>query len=513
MQPRTAAAVGSRRCPGMPTRLVISVLACFLLGGCASWDERLENFREHWTRGDLQAAGVEIDTLIENESGVDAEILSAATGREEDVRVDAGDTWLLLLEKAMVELATDRLDPAIEWMRRVRDHMDSLFEVDAMDGMREVAAILRDDTVRRYRGADYEHILVRCFLALASLLDQDGDTYAYALQIGEIQERIIGSDFGADAGYEPREAYERLAFGAWLQGLLHESRLETQEALRHYRRALDYESWPVIRESIERLEEGLADEREHGVLHVFYLAGQGPHLAESVHPPTELALRLASVGLAIGLDSPSALVQAPVLVPEVVVTDPHIPPLVVEVEGGESTETQPILSVNRIARQQFDAMLPWTLARAVVRRTLKTAAAVAVEKSIEHAADDHHAERSGRRSHRGRGRGRDYSWRDRARDDAAAVGIRFLAFLAGSLTNFILTVTESADTRCWSTLPAEIHVARLPLEPGLRRVHLGPELSVDVRIDTGYDSFIVVIRPRGDRPGVALVDRASRPRG
>ncbi len=480
----------ARRSYGCPASAA-GLLALLCLGavGCQSYSERLDSFRASYIAGDLISAREDIDTLIAEESGVDYDVVMRSDGREDTIDVGSDDTWLLLLEKSMFLLAREDPEAALLWLRRSRDHMDSLLSHNVEDYFDEVASAIRDDTSRVYHGADYEHVMTRCMLAICSLLLGDGDAFAYALQIGEIQERIIGSPFGEDQGYKPREKYRRVAFGAYLQGVIHELNLAADEALRSYERAKQYAGEnPEIDAAIARIQNNEFAAQGEGVLHVFYLAGQGPRLVETNQLPTELATRLAGVGIAIAADTPSALVQAPVPVPVVQAIDIAPQPLAISAAGRGPVQTRTVLDVNRTAREQLDANLPWIIARAMVRRALKAAASAAVEYGVREAMQD------GGRDHRGA--------------DAAA---DVVGFLAGAATNLTLTATESADTRSWSCLPAQIQVARLALPEGTHNVSLGGSMQANVRVSAGYDSYVVVVRPGLHRTGTVLVDRFSRP--
>jgi hypothetical protein len=143
--------------------------------------------------------------------------------------------------------------------------------------------------------------------------------------------------------------------------------------------------------------------------------------------------------------------------------------------GVARAETETLLDVNRVAGQQLDAMMPLIIARAVLRRAIKAATTTAGARVVKH-------------NNRGTG------------GDVAEIG-----FL---LANLIWTAAERADTRIWSSLPAQIQVARLELPAGMHTVRFGGETR-DVRIRAGRDSYAMVLRPDPSRTGAVLLDRYS----
>lgn len=458
--------MGSARRP----RLVVILLLAF--PGCATWSERVREYRAAWHAGDFAAAEARIDHLLEDETGLDADVVAAPSTLARTAEAAAGDAPLLLLEKGMTRLARGDAAGAIDLLRRARDALDEDWRTDAVD---YVQAALLDDAAIEFAGADYEHVLVRVMLALADLIAGDGDALAYAHQIGAKQEEILHSDFGAEQGYEPRKQYQRVAIGAYLEGVLHETRFAAGDAALAYERALRYGGDdPLIAAALERTRAGTYAPPGHGVLHVFRLVGRGPHLVEGVHPPTDLANRLAGVAVTLLTDRGAALVQTPVEVPVVAVSDPNPPELEVAVPDAGRTVTVTLLDVNQVAVEQLDANLPWILARALVRRSLKATAAAFLEEGV------------------------------RRRNEQA------VAFLVAALVNLAATAAEQADTRSWSSLPAAIQVARLPLPEGVHDVRLGAHHRARVAVAAGHDSYVLMIQPSPARPGGVLVDVHSR---
>jgi hypothetical protein len=467
--------------PRAAPRLCAALLGlAALLGGCKAADQRIAPFAEAWGRADFARAEREIDQLVAEEAEVDRQLVAESRGLAEEIEAGRGDTFLFLLEKAMVRLAAGDLDACIDLMRRARDVMAGRWNEKDLTGW--IAASAVDDAVLEYKGADYEHVLVPALLALVDLLEGGQDAYAYALQVGEVQERILGSTLGEDIdgqgnGYNPRKQYQRVAVGAYVEGLVREKERYRSEALKAYERAREWGGAPpVVADACQRATDGVYNHAGNGVVHVFYLGGRGPRLVQGTSPLTEQALFLANLGsIFLGEGNVGTLGQAPVPVPNVLAQDPGVPPLEVRCAGAVLGTTSTLIDVNQVARQQIEANMPWILARAAIRRTAKAVAA----KAAQDAVDAHN---------------QDEGW----------------GLLAGVLTNAVLTIGERADTRNWTSLPAQLQAARCELPEGTHELDLGQGLTTGVRVAAGKDTYVVVLRPDLASAGVALVDKFSR---
>ncbi len=459
-------------------------LACALaIAGCSSLT--IEAFEAPWAAGDFPAAEEAIDRLIAAESDAPLETVKESHGLALDVRADRDDTYLLLLEKGMCRLAFGDFDHAIDVWRRARDVLDSKLAANDLGGY--FGAALGDDRAIDYVGADYEHVLVRTLIALADLMNGGEDAFAYAFQISEKQEEIAGLGFG-DAydergnyiGYDPRESFERVPIGKYLEGVILESQRSFDEGAKAFRSAAALAAAAsgeqsggaqLAREGVLRCEGELRGGEGTGSVHVFYLAGRGPALAETTSPITDTALFLAQIGAIFGAFDLGVIAQAPVPVPVVVARENFVPQLEVRLDDGVFA-TQPLLDVTHIAAQQLEANLPWIIARAAVRRTLKgTVSAVATDHLVQ--------------------------------DDGLALFLNLLA-------NLFWTATEHADTRNWTSLPAQFQALHLYLPEGEHALDLGRGMLAPVRVRAGYSSFVLVLQPNLSLPGAVLVDVHSQ---
>jgi hypothetical protein len=489
-------------------RIVASLVLLVALAGlsaCSSYDKKMASFREAYWAADYPRANAEIDAVIAASSGAKKDVVVASHALDSSVKADKGDTYLYLLDKGMVELADGRPENAVNLWRRARDEMDVRMSSSLAA---HFAAVFSDDTALNYNGADYEHVMVRVMLAIADLVAGGGDARAYAFQVGEKQEQILGSPLGQEAGYKPREHYRRVGAGAYVQGISLESDGAVSEAERVFRRMLDYEPGSLLgKAGLERAAGGVYAPAGNGVLHVFYLAGRGPYLVEGTSPATDQAMMIAQVATTVVTGTIAPLVQTAVPVPVLAVVDPSVGGL--SVRAGEALiGTENLLDVNGVAREQLEAMSPMVIARAILRRAAKTAVTSAVEKvgqDVARGGGDN--ENGGKRRVRGDSGPRNGNGRER---DAGAEVAGTAIQIAAILGNLLWTATENADTRCWTTLPATVQAGRMELAAGDHRIELGDGSFASVKITAGRDSYLVIVRPNLAKPGSVLIDPYSR---
>jgi uncharacterized protein len=454
----------------------LSFVLLALTASCASYGSKIERFSSAWNAGDYDSADAAIDGLISKASGVPSEVVHDSRGLSEAIDPREGDTALYLLEKAMTQLALGDFDACIDLLRRSRDTLDPRHV--NRDASAFIGTVALDDGFADYVGADYEHIVLRSMLAIADLLNGGDDAFAYAIQIDEKQEQILGSDFGAELSedenavtYSPQEQYQRVAIGAYLLGLVQETKFMTDEGAKAYERALEWSGGVgVVQDAYDEMSGASRIEQGTGLVHIIYLGGSGPVLVEGASPVSDLALALASIALVVLENEAGPLAQTQVRVPVVAVQDSFVPPITLRV-GDRTVTTETLLDVNTVAQQQSDANMPWIVARAVLRRAFKAG----VSKIAANQFDD-------------RGAGE----------------------LVNLLGNLLLTAAERADTRSWRALPAEIQIARVRLPEGEYVFELGGSASTGIRVRSGRTTHVVVLRPNLAAPATLLVDVYSR---
>ncbi len=395
----------------------------------------------------------------------------AAYERVSEILRNAGsDEHLYRLERAIVALALRDPRRAVQDLRIARDRLD---EVEGADWSGWIQSMFLDDRQLVYQGADYERVMVRALLAAAEAASGGGDAMAYALQVLAKQERLIAS-FRADDGSRPKEGYKLVAFGSYLAAILDEERLLFDRARRQLERVREIEpGFPTIEEDLRRVTEGHHSEKGNGVVWVLALVGRGPFRIEVNEPVSQSALAIAQVIWAISRKRATIPNILEVKIPAIAVHGDNPTEVHVETELGPAGATLTVTDVDETAIREFEAMRPYIVARAVVRRAFK----IVVTEAMKEVA---------------RPRGR------RRADEALLVD------LAISAAGLVWTAFERADLRCWSLLPAKLQVLRVELPAGEHEIVLragrhgqptGAPQRCRVVVRDGFNTYVLVLAP------------------
>jgi uncharacterized protein len=416
------------------------ILLAVLFGGCATHSDRLREIRQDFYAGNPATAIEKIDRYAKRYQ------------READV---------LKLDRAVIELCTGRPREAERILREVRDSFDALEQKNLAE---PALVMLTDDTTAAYPGEDYEKVLIRAMLALANLMGDGDDAAAYGLQVIDAQERIIQA--GADpSGKNPKLAYKRVALGAYIHGLLREETLTNyDDAARGFARVVSWEpEFPFGQRDVERATHGRHSAPGNGVLYAFVLVGRGPLKVETVELGSTVASLIGDRVLSHNLKHTLPPTIAPIKVPKVVLSPNFTHSVWVSVDGQPAGATATITDVGRLAAQQYEAIYPDVLLRAVLRRAAK--------KGIVYGAKE-----------------------------GMGVANNSLVNLAMDLGGVAWEASESADTRCWGLLPDQIQVLRVELPVGEHRVALrpdsrlgsvGPDQGAKVSISDGRNTYLL----------------------
>jgi hypothetical protein len=426
------------------------------IAGCASHADRLRDLRGEFYAGQLDRSAQTIDKRLRNK-------------RDADV---------FKLDRAIVELAAGKHRECEALLREVRDRFDYLEQTSVPE---HVLATMTDDQRIAYSGEDYEKILIRAFLALANLLGDGEDAAAYALQVTDKQQQIIGNG-GDETGDNPKLRYKRIALGAYIHGLLREETLANyDDAERAYQKVVEWQpSFRAGAADLERARNGRHSAPGHGVLYVFALVGRGPYKEEVAEVPTSAALLIADRIVSHTASHSLPPTIAPIKVPQVVLTRNAITAIDVRCNGQHRGTTETISNVGEWAADQYAATFPRVMARAVARRAIKKGVVYATKEAIH--TDNPLIE---------------------------------LAFDAGGV---VWEATEAADTRCWGLLPDKIQVLRLELPVGEHRLSLrplrgshacGPDHHANVRIVQGRNTYALANFPDTQLVGTILTGPAS----
>jgi uncharacterized protein len=423
------------------------------MAGCATHADRVLRARELFFAGDAVAAAQELGQQLS------------------DYRSDRD---VVALDLATAQLFSGRPDEAERTLREVRDRFDQLEQKDLAEA---ALSMFSDDNRRAYAGEDYEKILIRVMLAMSNLMVGGEDAEAYSLQITEKQQQIVEAGRTPD-GQNPKLAYNLVAVGPYLHGILREATHSNYDDVeRSFTKVVSWQpGFSAGARDLERARLGVHSAPGNGVVYVFAFVGRGPFKREVSEIPTSEALLIADRILSVTADHTLPPTIAPIKVPQVVVSQNEVDRVLVAVGGRVVGETDTVTDVGRLAAQQYQAVYPHVLARAVARRAVKKAAIYSAKSQID----------SGN------------SWVSLAFD---AAGVAWEA-------------TESADTRCWCLLPDKIQVLRLELPAGEHMLSLraasgplavGPESPVTVRLENGRNCYLLASFPGRRAAGPVLV--------
>ena len=435
------------------------ILALLLFAaGCASHANRLREVRTQFYQGSVETASITLDKYIGNYP------------REAEA---------FKLDRAIVELAAGRPKEAENLLREARDALD----YNSQGSIAEKAgSMLTDDTHTAYAGEDYEKILVRAMLAITNLMNGGADATAYALQVSNVQERIIAK--GADgAEQNPKLSYKRVALGEYVHGAIDEaSRIDYNEAARRYTLVCNMEpSFQFGRCNVERATHGHHSQPGNGVLYVFALVGRGPYKVETVELASTVSMFAASAIVNATAKRSVPLSIAPIKVPKVIVYYNPMTSVLVSADGRPLGPMATITDVGKLAAEQYEAIYPRVVVRAVVRRAAKEGIMYGAKEALK-------TQKNG--------------W----------------ANLAMNVAGIVWEASESADCRCWGLLPDRIQVLRIELPAGDHQVRLQPDggfglLGADavVRIDPGRNAYLMGVFADGHPIGKLLASSGPPP--
>ena len=432
-------------------------------GGCASHVDNLREIRGHFYGGDLAAASKAIDKY------------SVRSKKERDV---------LELERAIVQLAQGKPHDAEQTLRQVRDRFDYLEQ----ESLGEKAfSMVTDDTHTAYAGEDYEKVLIRAMLSLSNLMVDGTDSLAYTHQVMQKQQQVMQKQqqiIGTSAEESSDDdnlalAYKQVALGPYIQGMLREQTHNNyDDAARAAAMVVSWQpDFQAGHDDLRRVQSGHHSARGNGVLYVFTLVGRGPFKREVSQMPASASLLIADRILSHNMNQTLPPTIAPIRVPQVVRSANEIQHVGVSVDGQSVGSTEIITHVGKMAVEQYAAIYPRVVARAVVRRVVKKAAVYTAKESL-------------------------------------GVERGTFASLAWDIGGVAWEATENADTRCWGLLPDSIQVMRIELPAGTHSVSLhgvasgyttGVKETQTVQIADGRNTYLLANFPEMRMVGQMLV--------
>lgn len=366
-------------------RLLGLALALAVLGGCASYSSNIAGPRAALHRGDYSAAIRSIEDLANKRDN---------------------DELLYLMDLGIAYHAAGQYPKAIEAFQKAEKIGDALNYTSVTE---EVGTVILNDDVKKYRGEDFERILINVYLALDfTLLGRWDEALVECRRINHRMDQFKAKN---------TRHFQYNSFAKYLAATLFEARGEWNDALVDYRQlaaspyaSFSYLGGPLLRtaarlradEEVERYRKQFPGVRDlnppgYGDVFVVFEQGKGPYKVPSYHNSlVPMFIRSPYFGTGGVLRVEGAAVQA---------------------------STQTLFDIEDVAIKELQESAAGIAAKKI--------GGIVAKQAIGHGV-------------------------------AKATGDKNL----GAMTAIFLHAIDKADTRSWSTLPARLQVARLALPAG-----------------------------------------------
>jgi hypothetical protein len=401
--------------------------------GCAGHEDRTRTALEALDRGHPAIAIAELNDEMD-----------VSSARELPAELQ-GDNALLVLDRATVQMS-------------VGDHKSSARDLGAADKAIEVLDLspnaagdvgqyLFSDDVGSYRAPAYEKLLLNTinlmnYLALGDLTGAKVEARRLA-----VMQRYVK---------EHEEENDLLGIGSYLAGFAFEKAGDRDEALVFYDEALKYAQYQSLRDPLRVLTRGAS--RSPGIDALVGGAGPMPPVGETGEGeivvvvgfgrvPQKVPVRIP-IGLALTLVaghlSPRDHARANELAAKGLVTWINYPTL----GRGKGGYSAPSVDVDGRPVPMEEALDVEAEVRAAWKKREGTVILAAITRMLTRMVAGEVAQAA-------------------TEKDGSPIGI-----LVGLATTATLAVLDTPDTRCWSTLPSRIAVARIRVPAGRHRIRL-----------------------------------------
>lgn len=190
--------------------IVLSGLLLLILCGCASYNQRIETYYASVSGGDYKKANADLD--------------------KNRLLKKSRNHLLYLLEKGRVSHALAQYDTSNYYFNEA----DKLMEEARTSAGDVVAGTLMNPMMQKYKGEDFEKIMIHYYKALNYLyLGQTDEAVVEARRI-TLQNEQLGDKFN-----EKDNRYSKDAFSLMLQGFIYESSNDVNNAFIAYRNAAE----------------------------------------------------------------------------------------------------------------------------------------------------------------------------------------------------------------------------------------------------------------------------------
>lgn len=403
-----------------------AALVCLLaLGACSTYTDKNLVARQNLRRGDFAGAEAKLNELLGVESSRE---IPDEWGSE---------TALTLLERATVLQAMGEYGISARDFSAAEKELEWLDIADDTSG--EIGKYLFSDDSTKYKAPPTEKLLVNAFNMINYLALGDLQGARVEARRFQVMHKYLTDHF-------PDEPHG--AFGSYLAGFVFEKSGEFDTALRHYDEVLAQLDAPSLHPAIRRIA-AVAPYRTERLEEVVEGGEPEPEpeaeilvVLKTGTVPVKEARRIP-VGAALGLAANYVSGDTKVLEYGMfkVVSYPELVPVDSLYSGGslvvsgQQVPLDPLTDVAEEIRREYESYKPKIVGAALTRMITR---AVAGEGA-----------------------------RALGRQQSSGLG-----FLASALVEGTMVAMDRPDTRSWSTLPAQVHLARVPVEAGEHTIEI-----------------------------------------
>ncbi|MGV8934420.1 MAG: COG3014 family protein [Gallionellaceae bacterium] len=334
--------------------------------------------------------------------------LGTAVKALDELKLTGNDEALFFLNKATLLRLQGRYAESNKYFEQAKQLMESL---NAISVTEQAASVTVNDSLKAYEGLPNEQLMVYSFEALNYLQMGNIDDAAVEARQFNVKQHLIAEKY-------PKAKYLSGAFVRYLNGMIYEAAGERDDARIEMRKAVDgYKAencgFPIpqaLSADLERLRKESSSSSKissTGEVTLILHNGLGPTLDEH---------NLRVVNPAPGHNGPLMFSLA---IPKYVRRLPPVARIVLSANSNTAT-SEIVDDENALGAKSFNDRLPLIIARGVARMVIKNAAAQETKKKVDNP---------------------------------------LFSLVADIGTN----LSERADTRTWSLIPANILMTRLPL--------------------------------------------------
>jgi len=452
--------MGSNRRTRMypPSAMLLAVLASSILGGCATYSDRILAASQAAAGGDYSTAVTSLNQVL----GVE----SAASLPSEW----KADRALAALERGVLLQSLEQYGDA------ARDISAAEGEIEIIDLSRDpvgtLGAYIYSDSAKAYAALPSERLALNPFNLLNYLAQGDLNGAATEARRFQVIRDFLDAEGIEDHGAAP--------YGAYLAGFVFEALGEGDRALRYYDTALAGGALESLRRPAARLaavnpyrgtnlEEFLAAPAAVGevagggellvVLHV----GRVPHKVPE-RLPVGVAVGLIGAELSRDLRWLSRGAGKVIVYPKLVDTPSRLGSPLLRVNG-RPVELESLVDLSAVVRREYKDIEPKIIAAALTRLAARAAVSEGVRQAGSQEGD-------------------------------------VLGEVLGLLVEGLFVAFDRPDTRSWTMMPATVLVARVQVAPGENVVEVDfagvPAASrrTTVAVSAGAYRAVVVTEPR-----------------